>query len=60
MGHPKVSVLDGGYKKWVYEKLPIDKKDASVAIEDFNFSLQKDRVWETSKVKYYEKTKASI
>ena len=54
MGHPRVSVLDGGYKKWVYEKLPIDKKDANVVIEDFNFALQKDRLWETSKVKYYE------
>ena len=54
MGHPRVSVLDGGYKKWVYEKLPIDKKDVNVVIEDFNFSLQKDRLWETPKVKYYE------
>ena len=39
MGHPKVSVLDGGYKKWVYEKLPIATKDSGAVVEDFNYSI---------------------
>ena len=60
MGHPKVSVLDGGYKKWVFEKLPIESKDQSAVVEDFNYSLQKDRTWDTPKVKYYEKSRANI
>ena len=39
MGHPKVSVLDGGFAKWKYEDHPVESTDPNVILEDFDFNL---------------------
>ena len=55
MGHPNVSVLDGGFPKWVYENYPVESTDTTVKNEDFNFERQSDRIWDSDRVKSFEK-----
>ena len=46
MGHPNVAVLDGGFPKWVTEKLPIESSDENIKIGDFSFKVQSERIWD--------------
>lgn len=51
MGHPKVAVLDGGLKKWMFEGHPVESFDEDVSDSDFDYKLNADRVWNTKRIK---------
>ena len=59
MGHPRVSVLDGGLPKWVNEKLPVISTDWDVRIEDFDYKIQKVRIVDKNRLRYHENSNDS-
>ena len=38
-GHPKSLVLDGGFKKWKYENLPLETSEEYFDDNDFDFKF---------------------
>ena len=51
-GHPQVSILNGGLKKWISEARPVENGASEIRNEavDFNFNLQVERIKQIDEV----------
>ena len=44
MGHPNVSVLDGGFPAWLKDGKAVEATDASASADDFAYKLDSEKI----------------